>query len=87
METEDIPSRVQEYKNLEETEDGKPLWLFVCPNPECEEENKLKGHPSKFINRPFRCLKCNYVPLLGKEGIEDFIGDSSFSKQNVEGEG
>jgi hypothetical protein len=87
MDTEQIPDRVQEYKDLEEkSEEGKPLWVFICPNKNCERENKLKGHPSKFFNRPFRCLDCNYVPLLGKEELQDFIQDSSFSKQNAQTE-
>lgn len=73
MQEDDIPNKVQEYKDLEEKEDDKPVWAFICPNPDCKHKNRLKGDPTNFINRPFRCLKCNYVPLLGEEGIKEFL--------------
>ena len=86
MKENDMPSKVQEYKNLEETEDGKPVWAFICPNPECEHENRLKGDPTKFMNRPFRCLNCNYVPLLGTEGIEKFVDRTKVKANKTEDE-
>lgn len=70
---EHIPSKVQEYKNLEETEDGKPVWAFICPDETCQHENRMKGDPTEFMNRPYKCLKCGYVPLLGKENLQEFI--------------
>jgi len=45
-------------------------FAFVCPR--CEEKNALIGDPLDFANKPFRCLTCNYVPLLDAGAIEEF---------------
>lgn len=43
---------------------------FVCPR--CGEENALKGEPSAFKNKPFRCESCAWVSLLDGPALDEF---------------
>lgn len=59
----------------EELADDKFYFGFVCPR--CEETNKLVGDPSKF-GKPFRCLNCDYVPLLDSDALEEFAEEVDY---------
>ena len=72
---EDAPNKCTEY--TEETgldaadmDAEEYYFAFVCPR--CEEKNALEGNPRNFSNKPFRCLGCNYVPLLEKDALHEF---------------
>jgi hypothetical protein len=70
---EDAPSECTEFTTEvpdEVDDDGKFLFSFVCPR--CEDLNALEGDPRDFATRPFRCLECNYVPLLVEDALEEF---------------
>lgn len=71
---DDVPDRVSKFTtDLPEEYEGDNdefEFAFVCPR--CEKKNVLVGDPLEFRNKPFRCLGCNYVPLLGAEELEGF---------------
>lgn len=69
LDVEEAPDRVQKYTWDAEDSD----FAFICPR--CQHKNLLSGEPMNFANKPFRCLNCNYVPLLGKEELQEFVGD------------
>ena len=68
---EDAPSECTEFTLDHPLEDDDEAdFAFICPR--CEEANALVGEPMEFANKPFRCLDCNYVPLLPKEELQKF---------------
>lgn len=50
--------------------DGDATFAFVCPK--CGEKNPLKGEPTGFKNKPFACIKCNWVSLLDADALKTF---------------
>ena len=72
---EDAPSVCTEFQTehpLENDDDAD--FAFICPR--CKKPNALVGQPTEFANKPFRCLNCNYVPLLDAETLEKFAKES-----------
>ncbi len=72
---DETPNRCTEFTDdsgLDDDQkaDDEYYFAFVCPR--CEEKNVLTGDPLDFGNKPFRCLECNYVPLLDADAIEEF---------------
>lgn len=57
----------------ERIEEDTFYFAFVCPR--CEETNPLKGDPTGFKNRPFRCERCQWVSLLVGEFLEEFAAE------------
>ena len=73
---EDAPSVCTEF-TLDHPldDDDEADFAFICPR--CEKANALVGSPLEFLNKPFRCLACNYVPLLEKEALEEFAEETA----------
>lgn len=50
--------------------DGNLVWGAFCPQPDCGALNSFEGDPSKFANRTYRCVECNWVSLMD-ESVAD----------------
>jgi len=68
-----VPNRCTEFQvehPLENEDDAD--FAYICPR--CEKPNALCGKPTKFANKPFRCLEdgCGYVALLDPDALKEF---------------
>lgn len=53
-----------------EIEAGTIYFAFVCPR--CGRTNPLEGDPLGFGDRPFQCVRCQWVSLLDADALERF---------------
>lgn len=84
---EDAPSKCREFvpgfpEHMDEDNADDFPFSFVCPR--CGTMNALQGNPHGFKNKPFRCIDCNYVPLLPAEELEAFASEHYDSAPEVQ---
>jgi len=70
---DEVPDRCTVFQRehpLDDPEDAD--FAYKCPR--CKKLNALRGKPTSFASKPFRCLEdgCEYVALLDADALEEF---------------